>query len=133
MTSAEYSAEGKIEYPGERVVGLRQDITAKNVGRREPGPKLRDYFSHAGEIIAASSQSGAVDGSGGSSTNDRKRIPLRLNPFNFADAFQHTGLISSPGAAARHDQTESVLHPPDPLRLTHPPRSPSLSSPRATS
>ena len=60
--------------------------------------------------MAAGSQGDTIDGSGGSRSNDRKRIATRANSFHLANAFENTRLIGAAGTPARHYQTECVVH-----------------------
>jgi hypothetical protein len=100
-------------------MGLRQTVTAKHIRGPDRRPEPRQGPGHPGEVVATGGQSRTIDGARGGAPDNRKRIALRLNPFDLTYAFENAGLIGAAGAPARHHQTESVFHG---LSMRHPER-----------
>src|SRR5450759_2817097 len=104
VTSSEDTSKREIHYPGKRITDLRQAITAKNIRRGEAGPKLRKPPGSQGEIVATGGSGTTVNCSGGGASYYGKGVALGLNPLDFADALENTGLISAASTSACHHQ-----------------------------
>src|SRR5208282_1370580 len=88
------------------------ETTAKDIGRLESRPSFRNALGCRSKIAATGGQSGAIDRSCGSASDDRKRITVGAGAFQFANALENTGLISAASTAPGHDQTDRVFHRP---------------------
>jgi hypothetical protein len=75
----------------------------KDVGRLESRPGFRKTPGCLRKIVATCGQSGTINRACGSASYDRKRITVRADAFEFANALENTGLISAASTSARHD------------------------------
>ena len=82
----------------------------KDVGRFESRPDFSKSLGRRSKVVATCGKSSTINRSRGSASYDRKRIALGSGAFQFANALEHTGLISAASTAARYDKTDRVFH-----------------------
>ena len=78
----------------------------------EARPEARQNLGHQCKIVATCGEGRTIDRSRGSATDDRKRIAVSLNTWDFSNAFEDPSLISPASTAACHHQTQRVFHLP---------------------
>src|SRR5271166_257255 len=88
VPASENGAKGEIHDPRNGVAGLREDITAEDVGRLQVRPQTGQNLSRQRKVAATHGKPGTINGSRGSATDDRKRIAEVLNAWYLPNALE---------------------------------------------